>query len=272
MEKLIITVSFTGNVPTRELTPHAPLTNDEIVTQAKSCVELGATVGHFHVRDSKLRPTCDRNAYIDLLNKLNSEDVKIIRQLSTGVRGGENDFETRGQMLDIGIGAEMASLATGSSNLPNTVNANSFELIQDLADKMYENNLKPEFEIFDMAMISNAIYLQKRGILKGPLHFNLVMHALGSIAGTPKNLMILVDALPPGSTWTVTGIGRSQVQMVTMAMAMGGHVRTGIEDVMVENGEHVTNEFLVQRIVNIANAMGRQIANVDEAREILGLR
>ncbi len=202
---------------------------------------------------------------------MDAMNADVIRQLSTGARGGKaSSADWRGQMLDLNV--EMASLSTGSSNFPTSVNANSPELIQALAEKMRSNNIKPEIEVFDGSMLHNAIYMHKKGILKGPLHFNLVMNVPGSLPGTPRNLMFLVDSLPADSTWTVSGIGRSHVQMATMAIAMGGHVRTGIEDVVFMDGNiPASNEALVERIAQIAHATGREIATPDEAREILSL-
>ena len=270
MEKLIITIAPTGNVPTRELTPHAPLTNEEIVADVKKCKDLGVAIAHLHVRDEELKPTSDRDRFKDLIDKIDSENINIIKQISTGARGGGQSLEWRGQMLD--INAEMASLATGSSNFLTSANVNSPQLIKFLAQKMLDNNIKPEIEIFDSAMINNAIILEKKGILKGPLHFNLVMNVPGSLPATPKNLLYLVDQLPKGSTFTVSGVGRSQVQMLTMAIALGGHVRTGLEDtIYYEKGILATNEMLVQRIINIAKSVGREIATVDEAKEILSI-
>ena len=174
-------------------------------------------------------------------------------------------------MLD--LNTEMASLSTGSSNFATSVNSNSFELIEFLANKMYANNIKPEIEAFDVSMISNAEYLRKKGVLKGNLQFNLVMNVPGSIKGTPKNLFHMIESLPENSTWTISGIGTSQVQLLTMAMVMGGNVRTGIEDVlMYEKNVPATNKRLVERVVNIANAIGREIATPVEARKYLGLK
>lgn len=270
MEKLIITVAHTGNVPTKEINPFTPVTTEEMVQTIKECAELGAAVAHMHVRDENQKPTSDRALFEKLLNRLDEEKVDIIRQVSTGARGGENTVEWRGQMLD--LNASMASLATGSSNFQATVNANAPELVEALANKMYANNIKPEIEAFDLAMISNAAFLKKKGILKGNLHFNFVMNVPGSILGTPKNLMHMIDSLPEGSTWNITAVGRSQVQLVTMAIALGGHVRTGLEDVIeMEKGVPASNQMLVQRVVNIANAVGRPIATTEDVRRILQL-
>lgn len=270
MEKLIITIAPTGNVPTKAMNPNTPVTAREIVDTVKVCADLGASIAHIHVRDDLEQPTSDRKRFEQVITMLDLEKVNVIRQLSTGARGGANTIEWRGQMLDLNV--QMASLSTGSSNFPGSVNANTPELIEALASKMLQNGIKPEIEAFDLAMISNADYLMKRGILKGPLHFNLVMNVPGSITGTPKNLMYMVDSLPKGSTWSVTAVGKSHVTLITMAIAMGGHVRTGLEDVVdYEKGVPASNHMLVERVVNIAKAVGRPIATPEAAALILSL-
>ncbi|MBF4693346.1 beta-keto acid cleavage family enzyme [Fusibacter ferrireducens] len=270
MEKLIITIAPTGNVPTKEMNPNTPITVEEILKDIKACSEKGASIAHIHVRDLNGNPTSDKAIYQEVLKRLDEEHIDIIRQLSTGARGGENSIDWRGQMLD--LNAQMASLATGSSNFVSTINANSPELIEALANKMKMNNIKPEIEAFDVAMVSNAARLCKKGVLKGPLHFNLVMNVPGSIMGTPKNLFHMVESLPEGSTWTVSGIGSSQIKMLTMAILMGGHVRTGLEDVLeLKKGVSATNISLIENILNIANALGREIATVEDTKRILGL-
>ncbi len=270
MEKLIITIAHTGNIPTKEMNSNTPITVDEIVQDIKKCAGLGAAVAHIHVRDEKGYPTSDRNKFKEVIDRLDRENVNIIRQLSTGARGGENSVEWRGQMLDLNV--QMASLATGSSNFPVGINANAPDLIEALATKMFDNRIKPEIEVFDVAMISNATYLMKKGILKKPLHFNLVLNVPGSIQGTPKNLMFMVESLPEGSTWTITAIGKSHVPLITMAMVLGGHIRTGLEDVVeYEKGVPASNTMLIDRVNRIASSVGRKIATPEEAREILGI-
>ena len=270
MNKLIITVALTGNVPTKEMNEYVPLTVEEVVRDAQECAELGAAVAHIHARDEEGKPTARRDRFQAIVQAMDAAGVDMIKQLSTGARAGENTVEWRGQMLDLPI--EMASLTTGSANFPNMVNANAPDLVDALARKMKERGIKPELEVFDAAMINNAMYLQKRGLVDGPLHFNFVMNVGGSLPGTPKNLVFLYDSLPAGATWTVSGIGRSQVQMITMGIAMGGHVRTGMEDVLeYEKGVPATNAMLVERVVRIAKAVGREIATPAEAREILGI-
>ena len=137
---------------------------------------------------------------------------------------------------------------------------------------MLDNGIKPEIEAFDVAMISNAEFLAKRGLIKTPMQFNLVMNVPGSVKGTPKNLFHMVEILPKDSTFTVMGVGNAHVQMITLGMVLGGHVRVGLEDVLeYSKGVHASNVELVKRAVRIAQAYGREIATPDEARQILGL-
>lgn len=270
MEKLVITLAPTGNVPGKDLNPDTPVTPAEIAEDIEECRGLGVSIAHIHARDEGGRPTHSKQAYGKILAEIKARNIDVITQLSTGARGGENTPEGRGQMLD--LACDMASLATGSSNFPNSVNENSPALIEALAKKMYENGIKPEIEAFDAGMISNAKRLLKKGVLKEPLHFNLVMNVPGSIEGTPRNLMFMIESLPPGSTWSVCGIGPSQVSMLTMGILLGGHVRTGLEDTLLyEKGVPATNAMLVKRVVRIAKELNRAVATPDQAREMLGL-
>lgn len=272
MEKLIITIAHTGNVPDKNMNPNTPVTTEEIVEDIKKCVKLGASVAHIHVRDQEGKPTSDRKLFEEVVKKLKQDKVNVIIQLSTGARGGENTIKWRGQMLDIPE-VQMASLSTGSSNFSTAINANAPDLVVSLAEKMKVYGIKPEIEAFDMAMISNAARLEKKGILEGPLHFNLVMNVPGSIEGTPKNMMFMIGSLPEKSTWTVSAIGQSQFSLIPMAIAIGGHVRTGLEDVVeFPKGYKVSNEELVKRCVEIAKAIGREIATPEEAAKILNVK
>ncbi len=270
MEKLIITAALTGNVVTKEMNKHIPITEAEIIEDIIKCKNAGASVVHIHGRDKEGKPTARKDVYEKILNKIRSKNIDVVTQLSTGARAGENTAEYRGQML--ALKTEMASLAVGSSNFLDRVNANSFELIESLSSKMINNNIKPEIEVFDSAMISNAQWLLKKGVLKMPLHFNLVMNVPGSIKGTPKNLLFLVESLPKHCTWTVSGIGNAHIPMITMAIILGGHVRVGIEDTIMYNDTiKATNEMLVKRAARIAKELRREVADVDETRKILGL-
>lgn len=270
--KVIITIAPTGNVPTKAMNPNLPVTPQEIAEDIYQCWREGASVAHIHARDKEGKPTSDVKVFQEILALLAAKkDCDIIIQLSTGGRAG-NDYIERGQMLC--LGAEMASLTTGSSNFPTKANLNDFETIYYLANEMKKYLLKPEIEIFDAAMLENAIYLADKGIIDFQLQINLVLGVSGSLSATPKNLFFLYESLPKKEiTWTITAIGKEHVALSTMGLALGGNVRVGLEDnIYYSKGVLATNLTLVKRVKNIIQAMGKEVATADEAREILGLQ
>ena len=269
MEKLIITAALTGNVPTREMTPHVPLSPAEIADDVRRCVDAGASLVHIHARDTEGRPTLDKAIFEETARRIKASAPDVIIQLSTGARAGR-DWEARAN--PVRLLPEMASFTTGSNNLPGIVYENSPDFLLFLAGVFHTTGVKPEIEIFESGMISNALFLQKKKLLEPPLHFDFVLGAPGSMAGTVRNLVFLADSLPPGSTWTVAGIGRSEIPLATAAIAMGGHVRVGIEDNLhLPDGRLATNAQLVATAAAIARTMGREIASPAEARRILSL-
>ena len=267
--KLIITVAPTGNVPTREMTPHLPVTPEEIADSAVRCRKAGASLIHVHARDPKSKPTLDPQVFARI-HSLIGERTDLIIQISTGGRAGM-DAGARSAAVRL-IRPEMASLTTGSMNFPERVYANSFELIELLARTMRDVGTKPEMEIFEPGMISNAQALVAKELASEPLHFDFVLGSRGSLPATAKNLLYLSETIPPGSTWTVAGIGRWQLPMAALAIVMGGHVRVGLEDnLYYRKGQLATNEQLVARVVRIAAEIGRPVATPKEARQILKL-
>ena len=266
MEKLIITLAPTGNIPTKSMTPHVPITSEEIAKDIIACYQKGASVAHIHARDENELPTTDLKYFEQTVRLLDEAACPIIKQISTGARGGKSG-EARCEALVLNPAS--ASLATGSSNFPSSINANDPKLIEFMASTMLEKNIKPEIEVFDTAMIANALDLQKKGLLKGPLLFNLVLGVKGSLPATAKNLFFLVESLPPGALWSVSVIGPQHVPLSTVAMALGGHVRVGIEDnVFLSKGVLSTNVGLVERMAGIAKAFGRELASPEDVKRI----
>jgi 3-keto-5-aminohexanoate cleavage enzyme len=268
--KVILTIAPTGNVPTRKLTPYVPLTPQEIAADAYACWKEGASVVHIHTRDKDGNPTSDVEVNREVMAELDKyTDCDIIRQVSTGGRAGKSYME-RGQMIC--LSPDMSSLATGSSNFPAKCNFNDPETVSYLASEMLKYNVKPEIEVFDTAMIWNAIRLAEKGEIKTPLHFNLVLGVAGSQPATVEALMYCYQNLPKDCTWGVSAIGKDHVKISTIAMALGGNVRVGIEDnIYYSKGVLATNVALLQRMKNIALAMGKEIATPAEARQILSL-
>jgi 3-keto-5-aminohexanoate cleavage enzyme len=269
MEKLIITVALTGNVPTKEMNPNVPVTPDEIAADVKRCFEAGASVFHVHARDSNHKPTLDIGVYKANVRRIKALAPEVIIQLSTGARAGKQ-WEDRAR--PVRLLPEMGSFTTGSNNLPGIVYENSPQFIDYLAGVYQETGVKPEIEVFETGMINNALFLQKKGLVQPPLHFDFVLGAPGSMPGTVKNLQFLSESVPAGSTWCVAGIGKSEILLSAAAITMGGHVRVGIEDnLSLPDGTPASNPLLVEKIVRIAREIGRDTATPDEARSILSL-
>jgi len=269
MGKLIITVALTGNVPTKKMNPNLPVTADEIAADVRRCHDAGAVLFHVHARDADQKPTLDINVYKENARRIKELAPEVIVQLSTGARAGK-DWEERATPLR--LLPEMGSFTTGSNNLPGIVYENSPPFIDYLAKVYQETGVKPEIEVFETGMINNALFLEKKGFIKAPLHFDFVLGAPGSMPGTIKNLQFLSESIPAGSTWSVAGIGKGEIPLSAAAMVMGGHVRVGLEDnLYMPDGSHASNPLLVEKIVRIAREVGREIATPDEARSILSL-
>jgi 3-keto-5-aminohexanoate cleavage enzyme len=269
MQKLIITVALTGNVPTREMNPNLPVTAGEVAADVRRCADAGAVLFHVHARDADGKPTLERDAFQERVRRIKEVAPEVIIQLSTGGRAGK-DWDARAN--PVRLLPEMASFTTGSNNLPGMIYENSPQFIEFLAKVFKETGVKPEIEVFETGMINNALFLQSKGYLQAPLHFQFVLGAPGSMPASVRNLSFLADSIPAGSTWTVAGIARAEIPLAAAAIVMGGHVRVGLEDnLYLPDGSPATNPKLVEKIVAIANEVGREIAQPDEAREILSL-
>jgi 3-keto-5-aminohexanoate cleavage enzyme len=270
MEKLIITVAPTGSLPTKEMTPHVPITPQEIIETGIRCEAAGAAIIHVHARNPQDGSASADYAVFEEISHGLREQTNLIIQISTGGRAGM-DYEQRCERLR--LRPEMASLTTGSVNFPTSVYENSPDLIQALARDMLELGIKPEIEVFDLSMINNGILLAREGLVNPPLHFDFVMGLKGAIPAGIDHLVHLKNSVPPDATWTVAGVGPAQLPMNLHAVIMGGHVRVGLEDnIYYKKGQLATNEALVERMVRFSAELGREVATPDEARVMLRLK
>jgi 3-keto-5-aminohexanoate cleavage enzyme len=270
VEKLIITAALTGAETTKEQNPNLPVTPQEIADAAYEAEQAGASIIHLHVRDRDGRPTQSVETFRQTISLIQKKCRAII-QVSTGGAVGMTAEE---RIAPISLKPEMATLTTGTVNFGDGVFLNPPEYIEHFAQKMKENGVKPEIEVFEAGMIKNALALVKKGLIQMPLHFDFVMGVPGGIPGEPRDLVYLVESIPAGSTWTVAGIGRYELTLGAMAIIMGGHVRVGFEDnIYYKKGELAeSNAQLVERIVRLAGEFGREVATPDEARAILGIK
>ncbi|ASN04263.1 BKACE family enzyme [Virgibacillus necropolis] len=269
MEKLIITVATTGAVTTRDNSPYLPITPTEIASEVFDSYKAGASIAHIHVRDKNGDPSMDFESFRETVERIKEKCDIIINLTSSG--GLNLKEEDRLKVCE--LQPEFASLDAGSMNFGSSVFLNSPPFLEKLSKKMNEHEVRPEIEIFDSGMINNALMLAKKGLIKPPFHFQFVLGVPGGMTATPKNLIHLIDSIPPGSTWSVIGIGKHQLVMNTLGITLGGHVRIGMEDNVYykKNELATTNAQFIDRIVRISDELEREVADVSEARKILGL-
>ncbi len=269
MDNLIITAALTGAEVTRDDNPNLPVTPAEIAEAAYDCYQAGAAIVHLHVRNEDGTPTQAAEVYKDTVDLIRAK-CDLIIQVSTGGAVGMTAEE---RLQPVYLKPEMATLSTGTVNFGDDVFMNPPAYLEKFAKVMQEQGVKPEIEAFDVGMINNALQLVKKGLISEPLHFDFVMGVPGGIPGTIKNLLHMVESIPSGSTWTVAGMGRTELPLGTAAIIMGGHVRVGFEDnIYYEKGVLAeSNAQLVERIARVARIHNRPVALPDEARKILKL-
>ncbi len=268
----IITVAITGAIPRKADTPAVPVTPSEQIESTHEAFEAGASVAHIHVRNPDESPSSDPQLFALVQEGIIRHCPKMIVQFSTGGRGRSQN--ERGRMLY--LKPDMASLATGSVNFPAQIYENPPQLVEELARSMLEYKVKPEIEVFDVAMLYNAKNLADRGLLKRPCQVQFVMGIPNALPARRKLLEFLIselEELMPDATWSAAGIGRHQLEVNQWCLELGGHVRTGLEDNIKFDRDRLarSNSELVSRLAMMCGKYGRHAASVAEARQILEL-
>lgn len=278
MDKLIITVALTGGLHGKEANPALPERPEEIILDAIGCYEAGAAVVHIHARDAKGRGVGDAAIFSEINEGIRAR-CPVVIQNTTG--GPGIPIEQRISSLD--AGPEMASLNMGSvvfftggrQEPTETLFMNLRSEIEAFARAMLNRRVKPELEVYNPSMFGEVDNLISKGLLMRPYYVNFVMNVggMGGYPGTAKNLLTMLDLLPEGALFNVSGIGRAQLPLNTMAIILGGHARVGLEDnVFYSKGELASgNAQFVERLARLAGELGREVATPDEAREILGI-
>jgi 3-keto-5-aminohexanoate cleavage enzyme len=271
MHKVIITAAISGAEVTKEQNSAVPYTVEEIGREAELAYKAGASIIHLHVREDDGTPTQDKARFNACMVEIRKRCPDVIIQPSTGGAVGMTDDE---RLQPLELNPEMATLDCGTCNFGgDDVFVNTENTIKNFATKMTEKGIKPECEVFDKGMIDMALRLQKQGFISKPMHFNMVLGVNGGISATPRDLTFMVDSLPEGSSFTVCAMGRYQMDMTTLSVLMGGHVRVGFEDnLYVSKGVLAqSNGELVDKIVRIIQELGREVATPAETRQLLGL-
>jgi uncharacterized protein (DUF849 family) len=268
----LITVAPTGAESTKADVPALPVTLDELVATAKECEAAGAAMIHIHIRDENAEPTLDLGRLKDTVAAVRGV-TNLIVQLSTG--GSVHDgYAPRLRVLD--AEPDSCSLTCGTVNFGDDVFMNSWPFMVELYQLTQEREIVPEFELFDLGHVTamNRL-LDKYGLpFGGQVHCDLVMGVPGGMPGTAQALVAAVAALPAEASWSATGIGRSTLPVMFAALAAGGHLRVGMEDVVTwARGVPVRdNAQLVQRAAEAAALFQRPPMTQEDARSLLKVK
>jgi len=271
-EPCVITVAITGSVARKKHNPSVPESVTEQIESTHEAFEAGAALVHVHSRNDDGSPCTDPDKFAAFQDGVRKLCPGIIVQFSTGGRSGKGS--ERGSMLH--LRPDMASLSTGSCNFPNSVYENSNELIAELAGTMLKYDVKPEIEVFDLAMLYNAANLVSQGLLKNPLHVQFVLGVKNALPAHRDILEFELEKLHellPDATWVAAGIGKAQLEVNRWCLELDGHMRTGLEDnIRIDAGQLApSNAALVKRAADLCAEYNRHPASAMEARKLLGL-
>jgi 3-keto-5-aminohexanoate cleavage enzyme len=268
----LITVAPTGAEHAKADVPNLPVTLDELVSTAKDCERVGASMIHVHIRGTDTKPTLDLGLLKATVSALRAE-TDLVVQLSTG--GAVTDpEENRLRVLE--AGPDSASCTMGTVNFGDDVFMNRWEFIVELHKRMQDRGIVPEYEIFDLGQLTSLRrLLDQHGLpAGGHVHVDLVMGVPGGMPGDTETLAAALRAIPDGATFSATGVGRSSIPVMFAALSAGGHLRVGMEDtISYARGERVRdNAQLVARASGLARIAQRPPLTPDEVRKVLGVQ
>ncbi|HKK41051.1 MAG TPA: 3-keto-5-aminohexanoate cleavage protein [Bacteroidales bacterium] len=273
-EKLIIDFTPTGMIPTKSMTPWIPVTPQEIIEDVHKACELGITKVHLHARNpANGSPSYEKRIYAEIIEGIRKFAPDLVICVSLSGRTFFK-FEERSEALELEghLKPDLGSLTLSSLNFNKIASINSPDMIMALAEKMKNTGIVPELEAFDAGMINFAKYLIKKKLLSPPYYFNLL---LGNIACAQADILyagLMIKDLPENSFWSLAGIGEDQLKMNSVAIAIGGGVRVGLEDNIWFDAERTIlarNIDLLKRIHVLAQANNREIMKPEEFRQKL---
>lgn len=272
MTPIIITTAITGAIPRKKDNPAVPVTPQEQIESTHAAYEAGSALVHIHVRDEHENPSSSPDLFAKVQEGVRKHCPDMIIQFSTGGRGRVPS--ERGAALY--LKPDMASLTTGSVNFPMQVYENPPDFIEVLCSDMKKYRIKPEIEVFDGAMMYNAVNLVKRGLIEPPLHVQFVMGIPNAMPARRSLLEFLLKELKeisPACTWSALGMARHQLEVNKWCLELGGHTRTGMEDNLRIGKDRLatSNAELVSLVVDAAGDYDRRPATPSEARKILGI-
>lgn len=279
-DKVIITCAVSGVLANRSQCPSIPYTPVEIADECKRAYDAGATVVHIHARTDDGGPSFETSVFQSIHDEVRAR-CPVILNFSTG---NLSDDTSQQQQYIREVRPEIAALNMGSMNYAkysrsrksfvfDMIFPNTFGKIISLLKAMQEAGVKPELECFDTGHTNSIEPLLHMGVLAPPIQFSFIMGVMGGIPARVEALKLQRDLIPAGSTWEVIGIGRQQWQLVASALVLGGNIRVGLEDnfYLPDGTMARSNGELVAKAASLTRDIGRQVANIDEARAMLSL-
>ena len=273
MKKVIITAALSGSHPTKEMNPAVPYSPEEMAQSAVECHAAGAAIVHIHVRDPQTgRPEFKLELFREVMERIRRECDLIINFTTSGYNLTQEDVIDK-RLAPIKLAPEACSLDVGSMNFGDRVFINPPQWGRSAAERMRACGVKPEIEVFDVGHIYQARDLIEAGLIDDPPYFQLCMGVKGGIAASCENLLFMKSKLPAHARWSVLGIGRAQLPMITLGILLGGNVRVGMEDnLYLRKGVLAqSNAQFVEMAAKLVAQLQREVATPDEARKILGI-
>jgi 3-keto-5-aminohexanoate cleavage enzyme len=269
-EKVIVTAAVVGAEVTREQNPAVPYLPAEIAQAAVDAWRAGAAAVHLHARWPDGRASQRPEHFREIIDRIRQAGSDVVIQCSTGGAVGMSVDERLGSLVD---GAEMGTLNLGTMNFGDEVFQNTRPDIVRIAGRLRERRLVPECEVYDAGMLDTLRWLLEKKHLAAPYHVQLVLGVPGGMSASERNVRFLLEGLPEPTHWSIAGVGRFQLPMAELALALGGHVRVGLEDnLFAAKGVLAKgSDELVSLAVKLAQRAGREPATPAEARRILGI-
>jgi 3-keto-5-aminohexanoate cleavage enzyme len=271
-EPVIITAALTGGIHGKEANPNLPETPEEIGRAAAAVEDAGASIVHLHAREPNGERSFATERFQAIDDAVRDHAGDLILNHSTGGTGVPDGL--RHQPLRTDPPPEMASLDMGPVNrYDHLTSENTRGLVSSLYDEMRDRGIKPELELFNDGHRNEVHALLERRDFADPVFATLIFGPGTLTRPTPRNFLAAVEDLPDGTLFNTLGFGRHQLPFATMGLLFGGHVRVGLEDnVYYERGRLAeSNAQLVERVVRVAEELGRPVATPGEARELLGI-
>ena len=269
--RVILTVAPTGSSTPAAKCPGLPVTPAEIAAETYECWKAGASVVHLHVRDDQGNASMEYEKFRESV-ALIREKCDIVINMTTAGGFGVPDDE---RILPLDLIPEMATMDAGSMNVKGDfVFHNSVAFLEKLGRRAQELGIRPEIEVMDTGMVYTALRLIEQGYIKSPPHFQMVLGMENGMAATMENLVYMKNLLPPGATWSAFGVGKAHLTILMATLALGGHVRVGMEDnIYLDAGQKASsNVDFVERTRRIIELNNKRPATPEETRAMLGLR